>query len=309
MSTFQKILEKEFTNLSYDFCEERDYFQLTVNKKTVRFKKIESDFIIKPNHWLRQKHENSNIHEPGLISVLSLLSKYFNEHVVFYDVGALFAYHSLIFDKLFDKNKIITVEGNPLSNQYIEKVSRGNKNIKAVNAVLGLKESTDNYYVAGFHFFEHITIKFRLALIFKNLVKTILNLIGKKYTLIKVYQFTLKTITIKSLFKYNKKSSREIFKFDTEGFQSVFLPPYVSTIAERGAIVLLELDHPKTMKRFGISNNEILQKFLNQGYNAYWLDHRQPSVVDRVTKIDFDRNRNSLLVLLPDDVLNMIENK
>ena len=61
----------------------------------------------------------------------------------------------------------------------------------------------------------------------------------------------------------------------------------------------MELDHPEQMKQFQASNQSLVAPFLEQGYTALWMDHRDASPVVEVTEISADLDRNSMVVLIP----------
>lgn len=68
------------------------------------------------DQWFRQKHSQGKLHKRGLIATLTLLNKYFkNSEIVFYDIRACYAYFAVIAKVVFEKGKVIAVEGNPHS--------------------------------------------------------------------------------------------------------------------------------------------------------------------------------------------------
>ena len=75
----------------------------------------------RPDRWIARKHEDGNIHEPGMISALVFLSaRLAGQKVVFFDLGALFGYFSFAAHALFDPVEVHCVEANPNSAAIIE---------------------------------------------------------------------------------------------------------------------------------------------------------------------------------------------
>ena len=298
---FVDEIEAEFDALTWHFNELKDEFKLNVNSNSITFLKCESDFDVKPNEWIKNAHHSGKIHEPGMVAVLSFLSKKLKKKVIFYDIGALFGYFSSIVKAMLPNSRIILIEGNPLSCKCIKKISPQLSSDEILNVVIGDEERITNYLVSGFTFI-HMQNKIRaekFSVWIRNKIKALLNLFGKKYQMRKVHSYNIKQVTIPNIFKEKKSSQVEIFKVDAEGNQCRFLPPFINEFCSRNPIVLLEMEKSKLMADFGMTNDDILQLFLNRGYVGYWLNHRAPSKVKRVFKITKEEDFNSLLVLLP----------
>ena len=92
----------------------------------------------------------------------------------------------------------------------------------------------------------------------------------------------------------------EIIKIDTEGHQAIFLPQSIENLISRNAIVLLELDDPVLMESFNSSNNQLVKPFVDNGYHAFWTQHRDKnSDVIQINEIQSDYDCNSLVTLIP----------
>ena len=104
-----------------------------------------------------------------------------------------------------------------------------------------------------------------------------------------------------TIFEFNIQNKREIIKIDTEGYQAIFLPPFVKNICERKAIVLMELDSPDKISQFGTNNNNLIQNFVENKYSVYWLDHRLGNQILKINKINKKQDKNSLVILFPED--------
>lgn len=116
-------IERELEALEWHFYEFEFEFELVVNSTSVKFLKCDSDFSVKPNEWLRNKHQNGKGHEPGMIAVLSFLCKNIKSEIHFYDIGALFGYFSSIVKAMRPSTSVSLIEGNPMSCNCIKKIS------------------------------------------------------------------------------------------------------------------------------------------------------------------------------------------
>ena len=87
------------------------------------------------------------------------------------------------------------------------------------------------------------------------------------------------------------------------------MPPYINELCSRNPILLFEMDQPHKMANFRLTNNDILQLFLDRSYLAYWLNHRKPTKVKRIFKITEEEDSNSLLLLIPNSKVDEINTK
>ena len=306
---FVDQIEAEIKSLTCHFNELKDEFKLTLNSTSITFLKCDSEFDIKPNEWIKHAHHSGRMHEPGMVAVLSFLSKKLKKKVIFYDIGALFGYFSSIVKAMLPNSRIILIEGNPLSYNCIKKISPQLSSEEILNVVIGDEERFTNYLISGFNLIDTQNRiraeKFRSWI--TNIIKATLNLFGKKkYQMRKVYSYNIKQETIQSIFKEQKSSQVEIFKLDAEGNQCRFLPPFINEFCSRNPIVLLEMDSREKMASFGMINDELLQLFLDRGYVCYWLNHRMPLKVKRIFKITKEEDFNSLLFLIPKETADEI---
>lgn len=301
-----EAVNKIASEIRADFIEQNSEYLLKIDGINVRFLKRGTDFIISPEIWLEEKHQNGKLHEPGLLSWLIVLARVVGEkRVVFYDIGALFGYYSIIASRIFKNVDVIAVEGNPISAEYIHQsiMTMQLDNAQVVNAVIGDRSQNAKYLINVFEFSKALSIsavKNDLSRVLKNSLKRVLNLFGKNYRLSKRILREIKTVTLLDILD-DVAHGVEILKIDTEGYQAVFLPPAINALCERKAIILMELDSPTKMRKFGMSNDDMVQPFLQRGYVAYWSDHRvRGGKVEIVKKITGEYDKNSLIVLLPD---------
>ena len=296
-------LNREIKSLTHNFQEMDDFYSLRVNEKKIKFKKANSIFSINQKNWFREAHENNNIYEKGLISTLTLIGKIIKSKVIFYDIGALFGYHTIIANSFLNLHKAIIVEANPHSHNVIKKVLIDEDNIKLYNVLLSDKNSKKKYYIDLYNFWQADGFLgylnyFKIRL--KNYTKTLLNLYKNKYKVTYDFKrYEINSVTLKDIFLKNTNHYQEIYKIDGEGTQCIFLKPYIKVLSEKKAIVLLELDHPKYMAKFKMTNNEMLKLFLKFDYTAIWLDHREPNEILNVNFLKPSMDKNSFLILLP----------
>ena len=300
----ESAITNEIKNLRYSFSELDSKFSLTINNININFLKNSEYKGFSPNKWFRSVHKKGNIHEPGLIAALIFLNKILKkEKVIFYDIGALYGYHSLIFHSLFKDSRIIAIEGNPKSAEYIKFHSNSITKFKVLNRVMATTINFNKYFITGFTFEEcnifEASIK-SLKIFLKNIIKTILNpFFTKKFELRRGHFYKLKSINIPSILDLNKENRREIIKIDTEGSQAIFLKPFITNLCKIRSIVLLELDRPIKMAKYKTTNENLIQEFIKNKYNVYWLDHRLGKKVYKISKINKKQDKNSLVILLP----------
>jgi len=289
--SFVEALKQEINQLSYNFKDDGPFFKLTINEHDIAFKKVQSDFRVKPNNWMRRKHKDNQIHEPGLVATIYLLSKIIDKDITFFDVGALFGYHSMIANSFFSNCHCVTIEGNPLSNQCIQEITSSINNITNINCVIGSKKFSTRYLIDGFRFIPSDEGQ-------RNFSETVSS---------NLPEFQIETVTLKDIFSNNKNGNQEIYKIDTEGHQCTFIPPFADDLCSRNAILLMELDRPQRMSEFGKTNQDVLDPFFKNGYTGFWLDHRTVNTkVKEFKSIDSEMDKNSLAIMIPPKYLDSI---
>jgi FkbM family methyltransferase len=297
------LLKKEIQNLIFEFEENNEFFFLKINEKKIKFKKTESSFSINQNNWFYEIHKDNEVFEKGLIATISLLGKIINKKIFFYDIGALFGYHTMIARSLLKNIHAVTVEGNPHSQKVLEHNVLETNNVTTINAFLSDNNSKKNYYIDLFNFWEadgYSGLVNSLGIRLKNYLKTFLNFFGKDYKITYDFKkYEIRSTTLREIYSLNSNNDQEIYKIDAEGTQCVFLKPFIKELSEKNAIILLEQDAPHYMAKFGMTNNEMLKLFLDINYKAIWLDHREPNKIVEVKYIEPSMDRNSFLILLP----------
>lgn len=303
---WEQLLNSNFKDIKHSINITQDQYSININGFNIRFLKDRNNFIISPDKWIEEKINNEKIHEPRMINWLFAFSEVFkSKKIIFYDIGALFGFHSFIFSKISDYSKIIAVEGNPLSAEYINKNVKKNKyqNFEVINCVVDKVNEEKIFYIDAFSFQQSKKNRYKY-LIKKNiklLFSKILNYLNFKF------KFTEKKIieeiyskTIESIMLPYSEDTIEILKIDTEGHQAIFLPSSTKDLIKRNAIILLELDDPSLMKSFKSSNAELIEPFLKNNYSAFWTQHRdEASEVQKISKLESKFDCNSLVTLIP----------
>ena len=88
-----------------------------------------------------------------MIATLSLLNKYFkNSEIVFYDIGACYGYFAVMAMVVFEKAKVIAVEGNPHSAWCIGQHEIKNRKINIQNSLMGASTGVHDYYSHAYEF-------------------------------------------------------------------------------------------------------------------------------------------------------------
>ena len=305
---FIQVLERHFTDLEYSFQEEEQQFILTINGHKINFQKTTSEFLIKPNEWLQKKHINNKIHEPGLVATLFLLSKVIDQDIVFFDIGALFGYHSNIVASLNDNCKVVLVEGNPLTSLASKKIAQGQQ-YDFINSVVGEDDTSRYYFIDVYNFYPAISIQSISNLIqvtLKNTTKSVLRMFGFRYDYNSYGPFyKISTISVPKLLS-KRTIEQIIMKIDAEGHQFKFLMPHIDYLYESGAILLIELDEPLKMQKLSGSNAELIDNLVERGFEIFWLDHRIPDGVFKIKELQSWMDKNSLIVCLPKTLLETL---
>ncbi len=305
-TSWAELLNQKYKrfNHSIDFRDNQNYIYIDDNE--IKFLNTKNNFVVSPDKWLKEKITKEDIHEPRLISWLFAFSNVFREKKIrFYDIGALFGFHSFIFSKISNYSKIVAVEGNPLSAKYIEENVENNKlkNFDVINCVVDLENGKKNFLIDAFSFQKNK--KSKIKYFFKRKLKYSLNKLLQFLNLnIKINEKKIiekiQTKTLDSIMLPHHENEIEIIKIDTEGHQAIFLPQSIENLISRNAIVLLELDDPVLMESFNSSNNQLVKPFVDNGYHAFWTQHRDKnSDVIQINEIQSGYDCNSLVTLIP----------
>ena len=117
----KNLNDQKFENT---FTETNEHYSLAIdNYNNISFPKnrLESD-ICSNDEWLKNKHLDSKVHEPGMIKALKFLkvNNFKIDNII--DVGAFFGYFSKICDSLFEGAQIYAIEANYHSYKVLESI-------------------------------------------------------------------------------------------------------------------------------------------------------------------------------------------
>ena len=111
-------------SLSISYQEDQDFHRIAVNDYSISFPtNVEGNGFVEPDHWIKTKHQGGKIHEPGMVAWLLALRELVGEQrVVFFDVGALYGYFSILSQSIFPIANTVCVEANPRSCHAIREI-------------------------------------------------------------------------------------------------------------------------------------------------------------------------------------------
>lgn len=258
------------------FLEFDMHGELTIAGRCISFPWLRLDRDLQPREWFAGKLGQGSLHEPRLIDWLVELAGRSRGPIRFYDIGALFGFHTAIASAVFDEVEIVAVEPDPDASRYVESLGKANgiADLTVRQCLLGGQSGQAPYRAEGFLWVEDDA--------------------GSPVEVRTLHDILLRP----------DPAFTEILKIDAEGHQALFLSPAGEELIRREAILLLELDRPEKLAEFGTTNAAILQPFLDAGYRLGWCDHRDPvSRVEWLDSLEQRHERNSLAVLLPPGAL------
>jgi len=303
MNNIVQTFNKSSFNLKTSNTVSEERFTLKVNEFTFSFplksKAVNKNLgYLQPKEWLIKEHENNNLHEPGLVNMLLVLAKIFEDKKVrFWDIGALYGYFSILATQIFNNVEVFSIEANPYSCAYIESAKQEFGH-HIINTFIDTKDTEkQRKYISGYKFLNkhqyYITT-------FKNVIKNILNIFKKKYDIIKPEKIDINNLSLTNLVR--KSQFIDILKIDAEGYQANFIPSAAQSLIDNKSIILLEFDELEELKKFNSSNHKICLPFLKNKYKLFWLDHRiKGAELKFKTKIDISMEINSLALLIPSE--------
>jgi len=231
--------------------------------------------------WVRAKHRNGKIHEPALVASFVALSRRLrDEPIVFFDVGALYGYFSLVVKSLFPQSTAFAFEVNPNSYEALRKVVAANKHLgsPAVHCCnVGLSDHTRLSHPSSV----------------RGLVLDEDTAGGET------------VVDLMRLDDFSRVTSflPDLMKVDVEGYQARILPGAMDMIAAAKPTILMEFDAPQVLERFGLTNADIVRPLFDLGYSMLWTsDHRDGSLNKfehlRLADLTTEHETNSLAVFV-----------
>jgi FkbM family methyltransferase len=232
--------------------------------------------------WINQKHRNGAIHEPAMIAALVALSEFRRtQSTVFFDIGALYGYFSLIGQSVFSSASICAFEMNPLSFAALQVNLKANNqcgNNRVQGFGIGLSDRT---------FLQHKSKIDGFRLSENNVEEDAVSL-----DIMKLDDFC-----------NSHNIYPDIMKIDVEGYQAKIIPGAMELITKFKPAILLEFDNGQfMMDKFECTNKSVVKPLFELGYSLLWCaDQRGRS--SRFEVVSYDElsivhEKNSLAVFV-----------
>ena len=247
--------------------------------------------------WLKSKHADGAIHEPATVAAILAIQRRFGERVkTVVDIGAAYGYFALICRSVFPDSTVIAFEMDPGRFESLARNVEANRQLGSAPVTCvhaGLSDSTataKQVWISGYELREGRRWRDWLERI---------PLPTKKR------RFRSTHLDILTLDEYcaSTRTSPDLIKLDTEGYQVKILPGAAGTIEKCRPILLLEFDRPRKMRRFGKTNRAVVAPLFELGYRAYWCEeHRnRASRFEDLTleAIEERHESNSLALFVP----------
>ena len=260
------------------------------NYPSVFFPETELGGVVPRSYnWIKSKHSNGGVHEPGMLTALLQLGRLLRPDFVFFDVGSLYGYFALACNVFSPEASVIAFEMNSASADAIE------FNVKANGS-----RATSRIRIANVALSDENSLKRRVTIDKFFLEEEEKRGVGHEVV-----------IDIYTLDRYVRDFSLtpQVIKIDAEGYQAKIIPGALQTISQFRPVILLEFDNAEMLvSRFEKTNLEIISPLFSMGYKLIWMpDHRKPRGVftlierEQMTQI---HERNSLAILVHESELN-----
>lgn len=219
----------------------------------------------KARTWAQRKHADGQPHEPGTAAAFIALTRLFQVTTI-YDVGALYGYFSLLAAHLLPEAHIVAFEP-------VESVRLGE-----VVALNGLGERIAVRAEAVSDRTHTASVRIQHHALFEDEGGDVLPLVALD----------------------DCEPVPDFIKIDVEGHQAKVMPGAMRLLAGHRPILIVELDSPPKLERFGTTNAAILQPLLDMGYAAYWCsDHRvRTARFEHIDRLGPAQESNALIVFV-----------
>lgn len=273
------------------FCDELN----TAVQAVKRLGRVRFEIDLGPGAegWIRRKHANGAVHEPGTIAAFLAVSRR-QDCKVIWDVGALYGYFTLVAVGIFQKAADITAfemhEGciRPLLRNVLS------PGIRVVHAAVSDRDEHNvKIWVSGFNIFEEPEGGWgNLDKIPGAMKERGLNNRSRFYS--KVDFLTLDSWG-------SRYGAPDLIKIDVEGFQAKAVQGALGMLKERRPIVIIELHDPEKLARFGTTNKATVQPFYDLGYRGYRCENfrHADATYARVTEMGPEHEKLSIMVFMP----------
>lgn len=281
------------------FCESNhapDTFLTTLNDSVVlatRMPRVRFEVGIgdEAERWIKKKHTNGAVHEPGTIAAFIAIRKV-RDCKNIYDVGALWGYFSILSAMLFDKANITAFEMHPAC--ILALSTNIWPNAKCVHGVMG-DECRDNVkiWISGFNIFEEPEGGWENLENIPGAMKPR----GESNRGRGFASVDFGTLDAWS----NLHGYPDLMKIDVEGYQGKAVLGAARILTDYRPFVIIELHDPEKLERFGITNASTVAPLFSLGYQAYWCGNFRDddAVFERVYQMDERHEKLSIMVFVP----------
>jgi FkbM family methyltransferase len=234
--------------------------------------------------WIRQRHADGAVHEPGLVAALLVLAEQRPSIRTILDVGALYGYVSLLARSLFEHTEVHAFEANPHSYAALR------HNVEANRPLFG--DSVRAHHCALSEASEPgATLRIHRMSVADAAAGD--GARGQEHR-----------VDVWSLDDFCGEHALEpdLVKIDVEGFQARIVPGAREVVARSRPLILLEFDAPGAANDFGVPNRDVVRPLLEDGYRLLWGDHRSSDAGFRVLgpeDLTDQHEVNSLGILVP----------
>jgi FkbM family methyltransferase len=273
-------INEQLRLLSFRFEEDDQKQALTIDPYKPSYYSLTAGGTVQGSspRWMRLKHRDGQIHEPGMIAILKALNAYTDSISTVFDIGALYGNFSAICLTMFDDAVVYAFEMNPIA-------------FAAMEENLALNEHLDVSRFKACHCAMSDTSEMNKAVRIRNrALVTSEAPLSKQFETVVVWpirqmfrgkfgrRFESFNIDFWSIddFCENAGARPDLIKIDVEGFQAKIVPGGRSTFAAGKPFVLLEFDAPDEVNAQGVSNRQIAKILFDLGYKLIWGDHRDP---------------------------------
>jgi FkbM family methyltransferase len=275
-------------DFGWSFVEAGDEATLTVTgARPVRFDAAQPPV----RDWLRKKHADGAMHEPAFAFVLLELLRRL-EPRVYFDVGALWGYFSLLPAAARPGLEVKTFEMNPETFRCLERNVARNPElapaIRLANTALGGKTALGRpIWYSGMRLRDAPAEGFREAMVD---VLTLDHLMGQGLV-------------------------PDLVKIDVEGFEAPVLRGAARLLAERKPALLYELHKESLLAPHDASRRSVTRSLLDAGYRLFAVDHHRDATVSArplrpVARADdpaIGGVRNNAFVALPPELVPRLD--
>lgn len=253
--------------------------------------RFEAGLSAEASHWIRKKHLDGMVHEPGTLGALMAIAKCYPESKTIFDIGALYGYFALFASMVFEKLDLTAFDMHPVAVKDLRE-NCAPFGIKCVNAVLTDEvKPAQVFWVSGFNIYEE-------PLGGWEELKTIPGAMKERgYQNRGRFFAKVKFTTLDEYCATNPPP--DVMKIDVEGYQAKCLQGGMNTIEAYKPVIVIELHDPDKLERFGVTNKSTVQPLFDLGYRGYWCGNfrDKDAVFEPVDEMTEKHEKLSIMVL------------